>query len=238
MDVGVVTVGDELLTGDTVNTNAAWLCGELRKRGARARRVVVVPDEVEEIAEVVTDAAGRYDAVIVTGGLGPTHDDVTMAAIARAFERPLEENDEARRWLEEEGGYAAADLTPGTVELPAGATPLHNEVGVAPGARLADVYVLPGVPAEMRAMFGRVAGEFSGTVRHRRTVPVAEPESRLIDRLEQLRERFAVSVGSYPGDHVRVLISGADPEQVEAAAAWLRGRVELADADEESEAEG
>jgi molybdopterin-biosynthesis enzyme MoeA-like protein len=96
---------------------------------------------------------------------------------------------------------------------------------VAPGCVVEDVYVLPGVPSEMEAMFEAVADEFAGDVQHVVVVPAAEPESALLDRFEELRERFDVKVGSYPGEFVRVRLEGEE-EEVERAAAWLRERVE------------
>ncbi|MFU8869020.1 competence/damage-inducible protein A [Natronococcus sp.] len=225
MNVAVVTVGDELLAGRTTNTNATWLCERLADRGVTVERVTTVPDRVEDISTVVGDYSEAYDAVVVTGGLGPTHDDVTMEGIAATFDRELETDETALEWLEEHG-YSRADLTTGTADLPAGSRPLHNEAGVAPGAVLENVYVLPGVPAEMRAMFETVAEEFAGTRVYRGTVVADEPESALLDRLEALREEFDVSVGSYPGESVRLELSGPDEETVTAATAWLRERVE------------
>lgn len=229
MDVGIVTVGDELLSGDTVNENAAWLGRELTARGVDVRRVTVVPDEIDEIAAVVDRDRERYDAVIVTGGLGPTHDDRTIEAIAEAFDRPLVEDEDALAWLVDNRGYAADGLAEGTAHLPAGATPIHNDEGVAPGAHVGNVYVLPGVPAEMQAMFGRIADEFTGVLRVTATVRVDEPESALVGRLEDLQDRFDVQVGSYPGDDVMIRISGEDRDEIDDAAAWLCDRVELAD---------
>jgi molybdenum cofactor synthesis domain-containing protein len=225
MDAAVVTVGDELLSGDTENTNATWLCRRLAQRGVDVERVTVVPDRTGDIARVVNEYRAEYDTVIVTGGLGPTHDDVTMEGVAAALGREVEEHPEALSWLTEEGGYAHDDLATGTADLPAGARPLHNEVGVAPGAVVDSVYVLPGVPAEMEAMFEAVAGEFSGVVGHRAVVEVDEPESALLDRFAELRERFDVGVGSYPGEFVEVRIQGEDPDEVGAAVSWLRERV-------------
>ncbi|MFC6836284.1 competence/damage-inducible protein A [Halomarina ordinaria] len=229
MRVAVVTVGDELLAGETVNTNAAWLGEQLTARGARVERVVTVPDRVEDIADVVREYHDRYDAVVVTGGLGPTHDDLTMEAVASAFDRDLERDESALDWLEANGGYVREDLTAGTADLPAGARVLHNEEGVAPGCVVESVYVLPGVPAEMKAMFEGIREEFTGTRRHVATVAVDEPESALLDRFEELRERFGVTVGSYPGEFVRVKLRGEDATAVEAAAAWLRERSTLVD---------
>lgn len=231
MDVGIVTVGNELLNGDTENTNATWLCRQLTQRGARPRRVVVVPDEIDEIVSVVRDAHEAYDAVIVTGGLGPTHDDRTMEAIARTFDRSLETSEVVREWLDGRG-YATEELTEGTMLLPEGGRPLPNDVGVAPGVAIDRVYVLPGVPAEMRAMFEAIADDFAGTVRTRESIRVDEPESSLVDRFKHLRSTFAVDVGSYPGDHVKVVISGEDAEEVAAAAEWLRAHVVELEPDE------
>jgi molybdenum cofactor synthesis domain-containing protein len=226
MRVALVTVGDELLSGDTVNTNAAWLGERLADRGVTIERTTVVPDRVGDIARVVNEYRADYDAVIVTGGLGPTHDDVTMAGVAAAFGRELVRSEAVLEWLESEGGYAREDLTEGTAHIPEGADPLHNEAGVAPGCVLDSVYVLPGVPDEMKAMFEGVADRFEGTRRYTETVAVDEPESAMLDRLRDLREEFGVKVGSYPGETVRIKVEGTDESVVADAAAWLRERVE------------
>ena len=227
MRVALLSVGDELLAGDTVNTNATWLGTRLTERGADVERAVVVPDRIDEIAATISTLHDRYDAVLVTGGLGPTHDDLTMDAVARAFDRDLEENDEAVEWLEAHGGYERDDLAAGTTDLPSGARVLHNEEGVAPGCVVESVYVFPGVPDEMKAMFASVADEFSGTVNTVEFVRADEPESALLDRIEDVRERFDVSVGSYPGEHVRLKVQSAEQEEVVAAADWLRAHVTL-----------
>ena len=226
MQVALVSVGDELLAGDTVNTNAAWLGARLADRGATVERVVVVPDRVADVARVVNELRAEYDAVVVTGGLGPTHDDLTMEGVAAAVGVPVEEHDEAVEWIAEHTDYSRADLVEGTTHLPKGSRMLPNEIGVAPGCVIEGIYVLPGVPEEMKAMLDEVASEFSGEYRHTTTVEADEPESALIDRLAELRERFDVTVGSYPGDHVRVKLQSTDEGELERAAAWLRERVE------------
>jgi len=233
MRVAIVTVGDELLVGDTVNTNAAWLGEQLDRRGVAVARVTVLPDDVADIARVVNEYRASYDAVIVTGGLGPTHDDMTMEGVAAAFGRELAASDEVLAWLETDG-YAASDLADGTTEIPHGARMLENPEGVAPGCVIGSVYVLPGVPGEMKAMFETVADEFAGERQFTETVLAAEPESSLIDRFERIREEFDVTVGSYPGENVRVKLRGPDEATVGQAAEWLRERVEAPEADTES----
>jgi len=233
MHVAVINVGDEILAGDTTNTNATWLCDRLDERGVGVERITVVPDRVADIARVVNEYRAEHDAVVVTGGLGPTHDDVTMDGVAAAFGREVERNDEAVEWLVEHGGYERDDLVEGTSHLPAGARVLHNEVGVAPGCVVDDeVYVLPGVPQEMEGMFEQIAGEFDGERTHVVVVTVDEPESALLDRVEELRERFDVTVGSYPGEYVRVKLKDANADAVEAAADWLRERVDVVETEE------
>jgi molybdenum cofactor synthesis domain-containing protein len=225
MDVGVVTVGDELLAGETENTNASWLARELLARGVSVARIVVVPDEEDAIATTVRDLSRRYDAVIVTGGVGPTHDDVTMDAVATAFDREMAEHPDAVEWFESETQYARSDLVEGTSHLPSGARMIPNPDGVAPGAVVENVYVLPGVPTEMKGMFGEVAAEFSGTTLATEVVYSAEPESSMVDVLRRVTEEFRVRVGSYPNGEVRIKIQGSDPDEVAAAAEWLRERV-------------
>jgi molybdenum cofactor synthesis domain-containing protein len=112
MRVAVVTVGDELLAGDTENTNATWLCRQLDARGVAVERVTTLPDRVADIARVVNEYRAEYDAVVVTGGLGPTHDDVTMAGVAAAFGTHLEASEAVREWLAADG-YADEDLAAG-----------------------------------------------------------------------------------------------------------------------------
>jgi molybdenum cofactor synthesis domain-containing protein len=226
MRVAVVTVGDELLSGDTVDTNASWLCDRLDERGVSVERITTVPDRIADIARVVNEYHAEYDAVIVTGGVGPTHDDVTMDGVAAAFGREVAPNADAEAWIAEHGDYAVADLTEGTTHLPAGARFLPNPEGVAPGAAVESVYVMPGVPAEMKAMFETVTAEFEGEPTHVEVVRTSEPESALLDRLAVVREEFDVTVGSYPGEDVRLKVMSTDAETAAAAAAWLRERVD------------
>jgi molybdenum cofactor synthesis domain-containing protein len=225
MRVAVVTVGDELLAGDTVNTNATWLCERLTDRGVQVERVTTVPDRVADIARVVNEYRAEYDAVVITGGLGPTHDDVTMEGVAAAVGRTVEQHDEALEWLTTHGGYQAGDLVEGTTHLPSGARMLPNTEGVAPGAVVESVYVLPGVPTEMKAMFEAVEAEFSGEQTYTEIVETPDPESSLIPVMDEVQAEFAVRVGSYPGESVRLKLSGTSEAEVGAAAEWLRERV-------------
>ena len=233
----MLTVGDELLAGDTANTNATWLCERLAMRGVTVERVLTVPDELGVIAEATRRYSEAFDAVVVTGGLGGTPDDLTMEGVAAAFDRDLVENDLAladiERTLEEiADDYPELDVDiTAEAAVPAGARPLINDVGLSPGCVLGNVYVFPGIPSEMKAMFESVADEFDGDV-DSRFLYTEEPEANLIERLDGVRERFGVRVGCYPdreAGHNRLKISGSDPERLADAEAWLRDRVTLSE---------
>ncbi|WP_239309928.1 MULTISPECIES: competence/damage-inducible protein A [unclassified Frankia] len=167
MRVELLAVGDELLFGDIVNGNAAWLGRQLADVGALLRMSTVVGDDVEMIATRITEGLGRADAVILTGGLGPTQDDLTREGIARAAGVGLRRDAflEAMlrrrfRALAREGpaaGSQAPEMNYRQADVPEGAEPLPNEVGTAPGIRMkimdGVVYAMPGVPHEMYPMF-------------------------------------------------------------------------------------
>ena len=247
MQAAIVTVGDELLAGDTENTNATWLCGELTERGVTVTRVLTVPDEVETIAEAVRAYAEAFDAVIVTGGLGGTPDDVTMDGVAAAFDLPLAVDDLAEADLERTLEAIAGDYPDLNVDveaeasIPEGARPLINDAGLSPGcvveASGASTYVLPGIPNEMRPMFEGVAEEFSGDVQSR-TLYTDEPEAALVERLDDVRHKFDVQVGCYPDRavrHNRLKLRGEDEATLEEAFVWLGENVRTVDAPSDTE---
>jgi molybdenum cofactor synthesis domain-containing protein len=245
METAIVTVGDELLAGDTENTNAGWLCRQLSERGVTVTRVLTIPDERAVIARHVREYAEAFDAVVVTGGLGGTPDDLTVEAVADAFDRPMEPDDLARADVERTLA-AIADRLPdidvdvrAEASVPAGARPLRNEEGLSPGCvvggpddpeadGLGAVYVLPGIPGEMRTMFESVADEFAGDLRSR-LLYTEEPEANLIDRLDEVAERFGVLVGCYPdreAGHNRLKLRSDDGSALDRAHEWLDGAVE------------
>ncbi|MFB6194693.1 MAG: competence/damage-inducible protein A [Haloplanus sp.] len=240
MEVAIITVGDEVLAGDTENTNATWLAGRLTDAGATVTRILTVPDDRDVIANAVREWHEAFDAVIVTGGLGGTHDDVTVDAIADAFDRDLVVDPAVREDVIETVA-AYRDANPETVAahdldldvdawaaLPAGSRPLVNPEGLCPGFVLDTVYAFPGVPAEMRALFSLVAGEFGGDAVST-TLYTPQPEGSMVDALAGVRDRFDVTVGSYPSDEGpnRLKVMGTDPDAVADAAAWLRERIDV-----------
>jgi nicotinamide-nucleotide amidase len=226
MRAELVAVGDELLLGDVVNGNAAWLGRLLTDAGVEVTRATVVPDDVATIADAVRSAADRADAVIVTGGLGPTPDDLTREALAAAAGVALRrdaglEEALARRYAEV--GRPLLAVARRQADVPSGALPVPNETGSAPGLRLAlgrtVVYALPGVPVEMRVMARRYVlpdlrerfAEMSPpATRLVRVALVPEPVvATTVEPLVAGRDGVRVVYLASPGE-VTVRLSGAD----------------------------
>jgi len=248
MKVGVITVGDELLVGETTNKNAAWLAKQLTRRGARVAEILTVGDDRERIADAVRKRASTYDRVIVTGGLGGTPDDRTMAAVADALDRDLEVDQEIREAAERASSAfveAHPDLAEKydlgldldrVAETVAGGRPIENPEGLVSGCLVENVCVLPGVPSELKATFEQVAEEFEGDVVIATRFTDA-PEGVLGRHLDELESEFGVRAGSYPGeraDRNRVRVTGDDAGTVESALVWLSDRVTLEESPDET----
>ncbi len=231
MKVALITVGDELLAGDTVNTNANWLAAQLSDRGVTVTRILSLPDDRETIATHVATYSEGFDAVLVTGGIGGTPDDVTIEAVADAFNCELTVSPLARSAVEDRLAEIESKLPDRTLEInidaeatiPAGSRPLMVDVGLAPGCVLENVYVLPGIPSELKAMFETIAGEFTGD-RQSGFLYTVEPEANIVPALEAAMDRFEVTVGCYPdreAKHNRLKVTATDGGTLADAKAWL-----------------
>jgi len=168
MKAAILSIGDELVSGVTLDTNAAWLAARLREGGVAVAEVRCVGDDRSDIALAIGDLARRNDLLLITGGLGPTPDDLTREALGDVLTpgEPLEEDpdgvDHVERWFQK-SGRTMPEANRKQATRPRGATLIENPNGTAPGIRAAhvqcDIVVMPGVPSEMRAMFDAVAPE-------------------------------------------------------------------------------
>ena len=227
-----MTVGNELVSGDTVNTNGSWLAGRLEELGFDVLMVVAIPDDEARVAALVRAQSEEVDVVLVTGGLGGTPDDITREAIAAAFGLPQEEQTEVAERLRARFS-GDPDYVTRWAQLPAGSRPLEIEHGGAPGFVLGNVYVFPGLPSEMKPMFDTIAGELEGgrpIGSWRRTYRTTE--SRIVAVLEAAGEQHpGVRVGSYPsfgteGSAVEIVLKSSDPKALAAAQAWLEREID------------
>jgi molybdenum cofactor synthesis domain-containing protein len=229
----IVTIGNELTSGDVANTNASWLAKRLAPLGVSVRMLAAIRDDIEQIAELIRAEAPRVDFVLVTGGLGGTPDDITREALAHTFGVPQEEFPELTADLTARFRGNAAYVRP-WAHLPRGSRPLRNPLGGAPGFAIENVYVFPGLPAEMEAMFLEIEEEF------RRGSPIAAwrrtyrtRESLIAAALVETGERWpSVLVGSYPtfggddGPTVEVVLKSSDADELAAASEWLGSALE------------
>ncbi|WP_410765147.1 competence/damage-inducible protein A [Haloferax sp. DFSO60] len=243
MEIAILTVGDEVLAGDIENTNASWVARQMADRGATVTRILTLPDDESLITKWVGRWQATFDAVVVIGGLGGTHDDVTMDAVADAFGRELvveaavrqdvvataRAYEEANPELFEDTDGLELDVD-AWAATPAGAEPLINTVGLSPGCVVENVFVFPGPPDELKSMFEQVADRFDGAVTST-MLYTGTPEGMMTDVFDSLSDRFDVTVGSYASRGEtpnRIKLSGTDEETLNAAVEWLFENADVA----------
>jgi molybdenum cofactor synthesis domain-containing protein len=220
---GIVLVGNEILSGKIVDANAVYLCRELRALGVDVRRIAVVPDEVDAIAAEVAGQHGAFDAVFTSGGVGPTHDDVTIAGVARALGVPVVRHPALVALLREFYGGDLNDARLKMAEVPDGAELLGGEALRFPAILAGNVYVLPGVPEIFRQKFEALRERFRAEPFRLRIVYVRIGEGTLAEHLNRLLRQFpALQLGSYPEFsnpeyRVKVTLESKDAAYVEAA---------------------
>jgi nicotinamide-nucleotide amidase len=227
----ILTVGDEITSGEVENTNGSWLAQRLAELGLPVRMLAAVRDDADEIAAFVRERRDRCDVLVVTGGLGGTPDDVTREGVARAFEMRLVEDQQAAAELRRTFPERLHEYVTRFALLPEGARPIRNPLGGAPGFAVDAVYVLAGVPAEMRATFGEASPEIAdhalgGPIRTVR-LRYSTTEADIVAVLERAATHHPrVALGSYPsfdaGDRrVDIVLRSSDTVALEDAARWL-----------------
>jgi molybdenum cofactor synthesis domain-containing protein len=196
---GIVIIGDEILTGKFADENAAFLITELRVLGVELRRIVMIPDELEDIAATVVDASARFDHVFTSGGVGPTHDDVTMAGISRGFGTRVVRQPELEAKVRGYWGDRLEAPNLRLAEVPEGAELVYGNGDVWPVVAYRNVYILPGVPALFRRKFVDIRDRFRSEPVTAARVYVDADEGQIAQDLDAVVAAFpAVRIGSYP----------------------------------------
>lgn len=200
-NAAILVIGNEVLSGRTREANA-WLAAQkLFSCGCRLCEIAVVPDQHDAIVATLNRLRSSYDAVITSGGIGPTHDDITMDAVADAFGIPLIEH----RFIVEAmtARYGPDGMNDGRrrmTRVPAGCRLIRCEKTIAPGAHIGNVYVLAGVPDIFASQLDAIIPDFGERPFHRREIEVRLPESLFAAPLEAIQKQFDdVEIGSYPG---------------------------------------
>ncbi|RCV65549.1 putative nucleotide-utilizing enzyme [Methanophagales archaeon] len=226
-DATIINIGDELLRGDIADTNSFWLAKMLFSHGVTVTKIMVVGDDEDEISEALKSC--NSDFVFVSGGLGPTHDDVTREGVAKGVGKSLTRNKEAERILTAKYGLTGILLK--MADMPIGSEVIGNPIGTAPGFKVDNVIVMPGVPEELRGMFEPIASSFrdDNAIMVEEWVLTDKPEHEILDVLNEAVRTFTdVTIGSYPyltGDgqtyKVRIKLVSRDTDTLKRAKKWL-----------------
>lgn len=232
----LLVIGDEILSGRTKDKNIGTIADHCTMIGVRLREVRVVADVEEEIVAAVNDLRRRYTYVFTTGGIGPTHDDITADSIAKAFGVSIDHHPEVKALMLANYARRGIEATPARLRMariPDGASLVNNKISVAPGFKLGNVIVMAGIPVVMQAMLDAVTPELkTGRKMLSVTIEMLKPEGEIAKPLEQSQQAFAdVSMGSYPFVRdgrlfgTELVLRSTDPQRLEAAEADLRARL-------------
>ena len=201
MKAALIIIGNEILSGRTQDKNLSYLANWLNEIGIQLSEVRVIRDEEKVIIDTVNHLRSEYDYVFTTGGIGPTHDDITSLSIARAFGVELEINEKALAILKEY--YKDGELTEARMKMtmiPVGAELVDNPVSKAPGFKMDNVFVMAGIPSIMQGMLeGARMFLKGGDVVKSMSIDVFTPESNVAQALTDLQKKYIdVEIGSYP----------------------------------------
>ena len=227
----IVVIGNEILSAKVQDENGPWLARELRSLGVDLRRIETVPDEVPLIVDALQRCIASAKWVFTSGGIGPTHDDVTIAAIAQAFGRRLVHDEKTLELLRRSFGGKLKPALERLAEVPEGALVEFHEGFLFPVISLENVTILPGVPSLLQEGFTRIRERFRVAPIFSRALYFSVGEGTLAEHLDATVARYpAVAIGSYPrfdegADHrVKVTFDGRDEAEVRAALDFLRAR--------------
>ncbi len=196
---GILIIGNEILSGKVVDTNSPYLCRELRGLGVDVERVLVIPDEIDIIADEVRAMSTRYDYVLTSGGVGPTHDDLTMDGIAQAFGVKLEHSESISQRIERAQGKPANASQLKMAQIPEGAKLIDSGDLWFPLVVLDNVHIFPGIPELLRKKFESVRHQLQGVPFLLKKVFVRRRESDIAADLNELLLEFPeLILGSYP----------------------------------------
>jgi molybdenum cofactor synthesis domain-containing protein len=224
---GLIVIGNEILSGKIVDTNSAFLAQQLRPLGVSLRRMVVIPDEIDVIAAEVRALCGAVDVVFTSGGVGPTHDDVTIAGVARGLGRQVIRHPSLVRMLRDYFGGEVNDARLKLAEVVEGTELEYHGNLSFPTFRVENIYILPGIPEIFREKVVALQPRFAGDPFHLRVVYTREVESSIAAHLNRTLEQFPeLLLGSYPKLNdpeyrVRITLESKDREYVERALAAL-----------------
>lgn len=226
----ILIIGNEILSGRTGDANIQFLCGRLSQMGIYTKEARVIPDEEAVIIETVQFLANKYTYVFTTGGIGATHDDITAASLAKAFNRNLIVHEEAYETLKNYYGDKFNEARKRMSLIPEGAALITNPISAAPGFQVNNVFALAGIPMVMQSMFDALHTRLEGgTPILNKTVSSTVAENSIADELALIQNRYPeIEIGSYPyflanGSYgVNLVLRGIDPDIIHRAEEELK----------------
>jgi molybdenum cofactor synthesis domain-containing protein len=239
----LVIIGNEVLSGRTQDANVQYIALGLNGVGVRLKEVRVIPDEEATIVRTVNELRAAFDYVFTTGGIGPTHDDITSESIAKAFGVPLLRDPRAvERLLRQIAPENLNEARLRMANIPEGADLVDNPVSHAPGFKIGNVYVMAGVPRIMQAMFDGIRRELVGGAKVlSKSIVIYIAEGTIAAPLGEIQGRYQdVEIGSYPFARqgrfgTAIVLRGTDPGRIEAAGREVIQMVQSFDAEIEDE---
>jgi molybdenum cofactor synthesis domain-containing protein len=228
---GILIIGNEILSGKVGDANSPYFCRELRPLGVDVERIVTIPDDVATIAQEVRAMSDAYDVVLTSGGIGPTHDDLTMEGVAAAFGLAIESSESIESRIRRATGEELNESQRKMAQVPAGATLLDAGDLWFPLVVVRNVYIFPGVPELLRKKFESARDLFRGVPFVLRRVYVKSRESDIAASLHDLLREFPeLLLGSYPrldeeSFHVMLTLESRDAGYVERALGSLLARL-------------
>ena len=200
---GIIIIGDEILSGRTKDTNVNWIANELNELGIKLKEARVIEDDKKTIINTVLEFSNKFTYVFTSGGIGPTHDDITTESIAAAFKVDLEKNKIAMNLLKKHYEKSNIDFNEARQKMaiiPKGALLINNPVSVAPGFNIKNVFVFAGVPKIMQSMFHSISSKLKGGMIIRsKTITCDIGEGKIANDLGVIEKQFLnMKIGSYP----------------------------------------
>ncbi len=229
----ILVIGDEILSGKTDDRNARLLIGELRELGVALRRIAVIPDDIEEVAAALRDLSARFDYVFTSGGIGPTHDDVTIAGVAQAFNVPIVRHPDLETIIRDYFGENSDESRLRMADVPEGSSLIDGPEMRWPVLAYHNVYILPGVPEHFSRKFLAIRERFRVEPFYTRAIYTLEDEFDLAENLRAVADGHPqVAIGSYPSfsspDYrVKLTLESKDAAALEAAVQALMSALDL-----------
>jgi molybdenum cofactor synthesis domain-containing protein len=228
----IVVIGDEILSGQTEDQNSLYLSRELKGLGVRVKHIAVIPDDIDEIASSLRQLSDKHDYVFTTGGIGPTHDDVTIEGVARGFGVEVTKDPGLERAILEKFQDSSAEAAIKMAGIPRGAELIETGGLRLPIIVFRNIFIFPGIPEYLKIKFEAIKERFRERPFHMRRLHINGHESSIAHILKEAEEEFlGVKIGSYPvigkdTARIKVTMESKERELVEAALEYIMGRLD------------